>query len=203
MNRLLPHCRYVALLCMGLWLTGCATAPAPVPEDTWLQRKQQLLALEHWSATGKIALRNGQQAESANLSWQQQQSATTVQLSGPLGLQATQLHSDGRTLEVTQGETLRRFDLSSPDVMARETGWDLPLASLPYWLKGIPAPEPAPVTLDLADNLLQLLLQSGWQIRYERYQQVGAHVLPTRLTLERGATRAKVIIQHWQAGATP
>lgn len=193
----------LALVCIGLWLTGCATAPAPLPDSPWLQRSQRLGALDDWSATGKIALRNGEQSESASLSWEQRQSDTTVQLSGPLGLQATELRSDGRTLAVSQGESLRLFDLSTPDVMAQETGWDLPLAALPHWLKGIPAPTPPPDVLDIADDLLQTLQQAGWRIRYERYQQVGVYFLPTRLTLESGATRAKVIIQHWRAGREP
>lgn len=188
----------LACLWLGLWLTGCATAPPPLPDSPWQQRTAHLGALEQWSAQGKIALRNGDQSESAKLNWQQQQNITTVQLSGPLGLQATQIRSDGHTLQVLQGDAVRHFDLSTPEVMARETGWDLPLTALPYWLKGIPAPQPDPTLLDVADDLLQTLQQAGWQIRYERYQRVGSYLLPSRLTLERGATRAKVIIQAWQ-----
>lgn len=186
-----------------LWLAGCAIAPAPLPDSPWQHRVEHLSALQEWTAQGKIALRNGDQSESANLHWRQQRTLTTVQLSGPLGLQATQISSDGQILQVLQGDSERQFDLSNPEVMARETGWDLPLAALPYWLKGIPAPQPGPVKMDVVDDLLQTLQQAGWQILYERYQRVDDYLLPSRLTLERGATRAKVIIQTWQPAALP
>jgi len=188
-------------LCLCLGLTACATAPIPVAEQPWQQRSKHLAALENWSARGKIALRSGQQSESAGLDWHQQGRDTRLQLAGPMGLQATEIYSDGRELLIRRGEELTRLDISTPDAVRLHTGWDLPLQALPYWLKGLPAPKPRASSVEVAEDLLQRLEQDGWTIRYERYQRFGAYLLPTRLSIERGDTRARVVIQSWQPGA--
>lgn len=192
--RLLP-------LCLLFLLAACATGPVPVAEQPWQQRSQQLAALENWTARGKIAVRSGQQSESASLAWKQRGSDTRLQLAGPMGLQATEIHSDGQELLIQRGDELTRLDISTPDAVRLHTGWDLPLRALPFWLKGLPAPEPRASAVDVADELLQQLDQDGWIVRYERYQQFGDYLLPTRLSIERGDTRARVIIQDWKPGA--
>lgn len=201
MNRTGPGFLRLPALSLLLWLTACATGPAPVAEHPWQQRSQQLASLENWTARGKIAVRSGQQSESASLDWQQRGGDTRLQLAGPMGLQATEIHSDGRELKIQRGDELTRLDISTPDAVRLHTGWDLPLQALPFWLKGIPAPEPRATDLEVAGELLQQLDQDGWTVRYQRYQQFGAYLLPTRLSIERGDTRARVIIQDWQPGA--
>ncbi|MEQ9462082.1 MAG: lipoprotein insertase outer membrane protein LolB [Haliea sp.] len=191
--RLLP-------LSLLLFLAACATGPAPVAELPWQLRSQQLAALENWTARGKIALRSGQQAESGNLNWQQRGSDTRLQLAGPMGLQATEIRSDGRELLVQRGDEVTRLDISTPDAVRLQTGWDLPLQALPFWLKGLPAPEPRATAVNIANDVLQQLEQNGWLVRYERYRQFGDYLLPIRLSIERGDTRARLIIQDWQPG---
>lgn len=200
MKRPAPARLRLLSLSLLLWLGACATGPAPVAERPWEQRSRQLASLETWTARGKIAVRSGQQSESANLDWRQQGSDTRLQLAGPMGLQATQIQSDGHELLVQRGDELTRLDISTPDAVRLHTGWDLPLKALPYWLKGLPAPAPRATNVEVGDELLQRLQQDGWVIRYERYQQFGDYLLPTRLSIERGDTRVRLIIQDWQPG---
>ena len=51
--------------------------------------------------------------------------------------------------------------------------------------------------LDPETDLLQSLQQDDWEIHYEKYEQFQEFTLPTRLQIQRGATRAKVVISHW------
>ncbi|QIB66564.1 lipoprotein insertase outer membrane protein LolB [Kineobactrum salinum] len=184
-----------------LLLNACATAPdQPAPARPWQQRTVQLSALEHWGATGKLALRSGGQAESANLSWLQRGRHTRLQLSGPMGLRATEIHSDGQQLLIQRGDEQQQYDIASPGALREQTGWDLPVQALPYWLKGLPAPGGDDTRMRIEANLLRQLRQDGWTIDFERYQQFGAYILPTRLTAERGDTRARIVIQSWQPG---
>ncbi len=184
-----------------LLLNACATAPdQPTPTTPWQQRVAQLGALEHWSATGKLALRNGSQAESANLSWLQRGRHSQLQLSGPMGLRATEIHSDGQQLLIQRGDEQQQYDIASPGALREQTGWDLPVQALPYWLKGLPSPDGTGTRMDVEANLLRQLRQDGWTIDFERYQQFEDYILPTRLTAERGATRARIVIQSWHPG---
>ncbi len=203
MNRTGPACLRLLPLSLLLWLAACATGPAPVAEYPWQQRSQQLANLESWTARGKIAVRSGQQSESASLDWQQHGSHTRLQLAGPMGLQATEIRSDGHELLIQRGDELTRLDISTPDAVRLHTGWDLPLKALPYWLKGLPAPAPRATTVEVVDELLQQLEQDGWIVRYQHYQQFDDYLLPTRLSIERGDTRARLVIQDWRPGAAP
>ncbi len=189
---------------MLLWLAGCATQPAPpLPGASWADNRSHLQALQTWTAQGKLALRSERGAESASFDWHQQGAGTRVQLQGPLGVNATTLVSDGRQLEIRQGDEQTRWDLSEPDRIARETGWQLPLTALPHWLRGVPAPQLAVEGMQLEQQRLRTLRQGGWEIRYDEYAGFGSYTLPTRLEIQRGDTSARVIIRSWRPGSDP
>nr|WP_277602404.1 lipoprotein insertase outer membrane protein LolB [Parahaliea mediterranea] len=182
-------------------LTACATTPAPQGADTpWEERARDLRQLAHWQAEGKLALRNDEQAESATLLWRQAGRDTELQLSGPLGMAATRIHSDGQTLEIQRDGDFQVIDISTPRAVRLNTGWDLPLASLPYWMKGVPYPGTEPEAMAVEQHLLRSLEQDGWRVSFEAYGQFGRYTLPTRLRVERGGTRAKLVIRQWQTG---
>jgi len=133
-----PTSTLLPLLLVALTLAGCAglERPAQEPAGDWNTHRQQLVSLNQWRADGKVALRSAQGADSASLVWQQRGNNTDLLLSGPIGLGATRIHSDGKHLDIHRGGELQRIDISSPDAVARATGWDLPLAALRHWLKG-------------------------------------------------------------------
>jgi outer membrane biogenesis lipoprotein LolB len=43
-----------------------------------------------------------------------------------------------------------------------------------------------------------MLAQSGWQVRFDRYEAVGALVLPARLEMTTGDLRLRVVVSQWQ-----
>jgi outer membrane lipoprotein LolB len=190
--------RQFSLPCLLLLLAGCATQPGPEPYgETWQQHQAALATLTHWTANGKIALRNSARSESGNMNWSQRNLASELTLSGPMGLNTTTVRSDGQLLVINDGQQTRQFDLSSGETIATDTGWDLPVQALHYWLKGMPAPEIAIQALELDAGRVKRLQQSGWTITVERYQQFEQMVLPTKLLIERADTRARIIIRQW------
>ncbi|MEH6580351.1 MAG: lipoprotein insertase outer membrane protein LolB [Halioglobus sp.] len=189
----------IAVLLTGLLLlAGCANQPeqSTVPLD-WRDRSVQLQALRHWKASGKVALRNATQAESASMVWAQSGDDTKLSLSGPMGLSATTVVSDGKYLEITKAGSTRRYDISTPEAIIEQTGWNLPLQALPHWLKGVPSPLQEPDTLELEAGRLKHLKQHGWTVRYDSYGTFGPYILPTKLQIERADTRARLIIREW------
>ena len=182
-----------------LVLAGCAGQPQQAPGDgSWQVRGAQLARLEQWTASGKIALRTAEQAESASLLWQQMGEATRLRLSGPLGVSATTIDSDGHQLEIRQGDDYSRWNLDDPN-LAQPGGWDLPLRSLHHWLKGIPDPDLAVESLQI-DELSQLpqqLQQQGWTVEYQQFSSFGDYHLPTKLRVSRGETQARILLRNW------
>lgn len=193
--------RTLTLYLLLLLLAGCAGWGQRAPTSAgWQAHSQQLAALQQWNASGKLAVRTATSSESASMVWQQRGQNTHLQLSGPLGVGATTIDSDGRQLEIRQGDEHRTLDISTADAIALNTGWDLPLHALAYWLRGLPAPasEVQLIELDPHSEMLQRLQQDNWVVDYEEYAQFQAFALPTRLQIQRGATRVRVIISHWQ-----
>jgi outer membrane lipoprotein LolB len=198
------HPRQIANLvpALVLFMAGCASQPELTDGDrNWQQRSAQLSQLTHWRAEGKVALRNAERAESANLSWILHKDTTRLNLSGPIGLGATTITTDGSFLEVIRDGSLQRFDVSSPESIVRETGWNLPLHALHYWLKGIPSPDLEVEELRIEKGLLNYLRQSGWTISYQSYGQFGPLILPTKLQIETQDSRARLIVRKWTTDA--
>ncbi len=201
MTRLLHGLALASLLL----LAACATAPGPPAATSadWEALRAALAAETHWSARGKIALRNAGQAESASLDWRQSGRVTRLDLSGPLGFSATTIESDGDHLSIRRGDDFQRWALDDPELRARNQ-WQLPLSSLHYWLKGIPAPGAAVDTLefDPGTNMPSLLRQQGWTVQYGQFELFGGRRLPTRIEVTRDTTRARIILREWDFGTS-
>lgn len=195
----MKHYRPAAALLLGLLLVACAGTPPTPPSQDWAQRQGRLTALDHFTASGKIALRSKDQAESGSLLWQQVGPATHIRLSGPMGLAATTVDSDGQVLELRQGEEYSRWRLDDPAI-APGSGWDLPLGALAYWLRGVPAPGLAlqELQLDPQGVLPVMFRQDGWTVRYSDFAAFQGYTLPTRLEAHRHDSSARVILREWR-----
>jgi outer membrane lipoprotein LolB len=169
----------------------------------WQAHKQQLSALNAWQIDGKVGIRAPQEATrsrsgSATLFWLQRQDYYDIRLSGPLGSGAARL--TGRpgqaTLEVAnQG----RYQAESAQALLYEQlGWNLPVAHLLWWVRGLPAPSSkSQLTLDGASHLAHLT-QDGWQVEYLRYTERNGYWLPERFKLSGHELEVTVVIKGWQ-----
>ncbi|MFT4518964.1 MAG: outer membrane lipoprotein LolB [Halioglobus sp.] len=190
-----------AVTALILLATACVNPSIqPQSPQQWSAHRDSVAALQQWQVSGKIALRSDVASESANLRWQQNEQHARLLLSGPLGVGATTIDSDGSKLEIQQGGEYRIMDISTPTAVVLNTGWDLPLRALPYWLKGIPSPDYPIQAQAFEEQSAQLrsLHQDGWTIEYESYQQFAALTLPTRIVIQRDVTRVKLLLRDWQ-----
>ena len=189
-----------AVLLLALLLAACAgRQPRPPTATSWEEHSARLQQLTEWTAEGKLALRTPEQSESASLQWRQEGNISRLRLNGPLGVAATSLYSDGRTLVIRQGEEVSRWDIGDTSALERRTGWDLPLQALPHWIKGLPAPGIDIQAMEQGPDpaLLRVLRQDDWEIHYEDYANYGRLTLPTALKLQRKDTTVRLIIRNW------
>ena len=96
----------------------------------------------------------------------------------------------------SSGKPTSRAAASRP-CSSRGANRALPVAEMRYWVVGVPAPgEPAEETLG-DDHRLASLSQSGWQVRFDRYQAVGPLELPSRIEMTTDGLRLRVVASDW------
>ncbi len=182
-----------------LALAGCRTVPVPAAAP-WDTRRPALQGREHFELKGRVAVAAGSQGFNARLRWAQEGSRAQVALEGPLGTGAVHIDAEGSDLDIVTASGARLTSDAARAELSARLGFDPPLASLRYWILGVPDPaSPADETLDPARQRLTRLEQDGWRIDYGSYVAVGSEWLPARLTLERADVRVKLLVDDWQS----
>lgn len=186
--------RSLTALLPVLWLAACAT-PGPTPEPVW--RAETLAALDDWQVRGKVALRDADRAESAQFQWQQRKGISELELSGPLGVGAVRLRADGKQLSVERDGERDLYPIDAEGGVAPGAGWGLPVSALPHWLRGLPLPD-TPVSVERSeDGSPRVLEQLGWRVEYQRFERFDGVLAPSRISVSRGDTRARLLIREW------
>jgi len=147
--------------------------------------------------SGRAAVATEGQGWSAAVTWNQQEQISELKLQGALGVGGVHVRSDGQSVEIdtSKGEKIRDDDAAA--ALERTLGVALPLASLRYWLLGVPAPgSEAQEDVD-PQGRLAALKQNGWSMTYDRYALQEGNWLPGRVRLESGPVRVKVLVDHW------
>jgi outer membrane lipoprotein LolB len=191
-----------AFLCLS-----CA-APVPRPPESELERRWQahataLAPLANWELRGRLAVRSDARGGQASLSWRREAARHSIRLNGPLGRGVVRVTQDEQGARLTDAERREFEAASAEELLYLYTGWQLPIASLDWWVRGLPAPG-LDVQRDLDESgRLKTLHQQGWQVQYEEYMRLGALDLPNRLTFRhaardgRPAIEVRLVIERW------
>lgn len=150
-----------------------------------------------WNLAGAIAARSGKKGWTASINWQQSgTNAYQIRLSGPLGSGSVLIQKQGG---VTQFRDGNKTDSSANanELLAKHTGIRLPVNSLYYWVRGIPAPGGVQSAQRDNANHLQVLRQNGYTVTYGGYQTVGNISLPSQIKLQGNGVFIKLVVKRW------
>lgn len=192
-------------------LAACATqaprAPLPpvgaAPELHQQRREAALAARPDWALQGRVALSNGREGGSGRIDWRQHGTDYDVSLSAPITRQSWRLVGDDThaRLEGIEGGPLEGDDPA--DLLLAATRWDIPVAALSSWVRGIPADEHSHGRATLGfgpDGRLQTLEQAGWTVQYAAWQDAAGVELPQRLEAIRGEAKVRLVVDAWESG---
>lgn len=195
--RIVSAAAVVALACLAL--SACQTVRVPAaPTQAWSVRRGELQSLARFQLTGRVAVAVGGRGFNADLRWVQEGSRTRMTLSGPLGADAAQVTADGDDLSVITSHGDHLGAMAAEELLQRQLGFEPPIASLRYWVLGVPDPgTPSTMTLD-GQQRLATLGQGGWSIRYLSYMSVGAAWLPRLVTVQRAGVRLRMVVDQWR-----
>ena len=195
--------RLAAALLLMILLAAC-TAPQPrAPQLVLLQqqadREQVLAAQDGWRIVGRIAISDANDSGSGRVDWLHGDNATVIEMSAPVSRQSWRLTTDaaGARLDGLEGGARKGSDAT--ELLARELGWDMPLAQMPQWVRGARAEGPAEIEFG-ADGRPRVLLQSGWRVEYRDWMEGTDPALPRRVFATRGDQRVRLVVERWYVG---
>lgn len=195
----------VGALALAALLAGCATVVHPggsANRAAWQAHREQLARIETWHLQGRIGVSTPRHGGSASLDWRERDTEMTLLLSGPFGIGAVRLQGTPQAMQVRDSKGRTWTTYAPEQALESSLGWPLPVASLRYWVLGMPAPDVS-ARLDIGSRgLIRRLVQQGWQVRYTAYQRSAGYYLPQGLVVTRGTTRIKLIVSAWTLGGT-
>jgi outer membrane lipoprotein LolB len=155
----------------------------------WEARRGVLQGWSGYEIRGRLAVARGDDGFSGQLRWIRRPSVTRLELEGPLGV-------GGAHFDFTDG--------TDTAALEQALGLPIPVASLRYWLLGVPDPGLlAEESLEPGGERLAILRQGGWEIAYPLYSPVlGTRLeLPQRIEVRREGLRLRLWIDAWQGAS--
>jgi len=190
------------LALLALLLHGCARETSRIDSTPdWQAHRNAVSARSDWNLQGKIGVRAASGSGSASMNWQQNDEDFRLILSGALGMGRLVLHGN-RDLVNWNDSRGRSGRHSDPDALIEEIwGWDVPVAALQFWIRGIPQPGESVEETQFANGLATRFRQAGWLIEPQEYRDVAGLALPTRIRLEGAQATLTVLINRWNVPA--
>jgi outer membrane lipoprotein LolB len=190
----------------GLVLAACAPVPVRTPGTVQQMaaqagRERALSAQDYWALDGRFAASDGRHGGSGSLEWHQRGQRYQFTLRAPITGKSVQLDGgpDGAILSGMGKQALTGQSASA--VLNEEFGWDVPVADLAWWVRGLRAPgRPAVLTFG-ANGLPASLEQDGWHVDYRDWYAERNPPLPRKVYASRDPYKVRVLIESWQLGA--
>ncbi|MFN7521398.1 MAG: lipoprotein insertase outer membrane protein LolB [Lysobacteraceae bacterium] len=205
MNARVARVALAALLLAGCATRGPLSSPPPAigltegaVYATQSAREAGPASDAVWRLQGRVAFANGQDAATLRLDWVQRGARYRIPPSAPV---------IGRTLALGGGPGGARLagldggprEAADAEALLREaTGWSLPVAQFPRWVRGLRGPGPsAGLALDAEGRPLGWT-QAGWLVDYRDWFP-GDPALPRRLFARRDGVSVRLVIETWAA----
>lgn len=191
-------------------ISACTNSTTTIPNNnelattaplmSWSDRQHTLSTITAWQLQGAIGIQQDSKRWSASINWQQQNASNyKIRLYGPFGAGAVELQGQPGLVTLVSNNNPKPVTSNSPEgLIAKETGWQLPVGNLYYWVRSIPAPGSASQTSLDSANRLNTLQQDGWKVQYLDYAKINGVDLPDKMLLTNPPFTIKLVIKNWQ-----
>ncbi|MDR2172628.1 MAG: lipoprotein insertase outer membrane protein LolB [Burkholderiales bacterium] len=172
----------VALSAVAL-LSGCAGLPHGDDDASYTAATADV----PFHVQGRFSVSYEEKAFAARFDWQHAPESDTIEIISPLGSTYALLTRSGKTVTVQRGsDSQRTQQVDDWETLAGQTfGFPLPVTSLSYWIRGVPAPGTSTVVTRDAVGRFDSLRQQGWAVQYS--YATAAHE-PERIDIQYGET---------------
>jgi len=169
-------------------LSGCAlhTPPPAVdaPEQVWNEQRARREAIPDWSIAGKLALNTPARSGTASFHWRHTPQHDSLDIHGPLGSGHARLEANSEGVFLTDSMGKHYSDRNAETLLLNALGWEIPVAGLQAWVRGVPLADVLYVyELDESGRLARLN-QDGWEIRYRGWTEVNGTEMPRKIFMK-------------------
>lgn len=195
---------------LGLRLGGCAMAlllaacggrqVRPVAPNADLLARQDarervLSERTDWHLGGRLGVSDGHDSGSGSLEWVQHGDEFRFSVHAPVTgktwtLSGTPQHA------VLQGLREQALEGDPAELLARELGWQVPMAELIRWARGMRASPHGHITFG-ADGLPVTIDEAGWHVQYQDYDAALDPPLPGKVFASKGDYKVRLAIRDW------
>ena len=181
-----------------LWIVSTAACLAPVHRlPSPAVRAPTIGEQSDWTLHGRLALSNGRDGGSGQLTWRQSPQRAELRFIGALGRGSWRLQvtEHGAELESAAIGLVRDADVET--LLRDQLGWELPVDSMRYWVSGML--NPGLTGTDVFDRRGRLLRlrQAGWLVVYDGWIDVQGTWLPRKVTATRGGNQIRILVKKW------
>lgn len=194
---------FAAAAVAAVLLAACTTVPRAARTQDERQalydgRRADLVAREAWSLEGRLAVREADDGGSGTFRWRMRDENSEMDFHGALGRGAWRLVAgdDGATLEFADGASYRAGSVG--ELVSRQLGWNIPVESLSWWVRGLAAPGAYRQRLLDERGHIERLEQKDWTIEYGRYREIEGLDMPSSLTARQEDRVVKLAVRSWQ-----
>lgn len=191
-----------AVALSALALGACAPLPVRTPGtavELAAQAGRELVlgGQRDWGLDGRFAASDGSHGGSGGIQWQQTGAQYRFILRAPITGKSAQLDGgpDGAVLTGVGKTPVVGADAG--EVLGREFGWDVPVADLAFWVRGMRAPGRGAILTFGADGLPATLDQDGWHVDYRDWYAERRPPLPRKVYASRAPYSVRVLIERW------
>ncbi len=185
-----------------LLISACSSIP-DVDSDLQLRQWQNHQALvnkiESWNFKGRAAIQSENNSATFLLHWDQFNTGYELRFIAGLGQGAYLLQGTEHGV-VMRTPKNKVFTSDTPESLIREKlGWDVHIAGLKYWVRGVPEPNVkySQLLLDKKGRLKDMK-QSGFFISILRYTDKENISLPEKLFIRSNNIQLRLVIQNWE-----
>lgn len=185
------------LIVFSLLLSACAQQ-ALTPIENLQRYQSRLSGIDNWILKGRIIVRFSDETDQARLTWKNSPDNYSIRLSGALGIGTTYIKGSENGVSLEQGgKPVVKAD-KAETLLFNETGWDIPISEMNYWVRGIPSPYSEITNPVLApEGILLSMEQSGWQLEYSRYEALGQWNMPGKIIAKRDQVKLTFVVNDW------
>jgi outer membrane lipoprotein LolB len=164
-----------------------------------INKLSNLSEVEYWCMTGRSAAKYEGSGWQAGVRWCREKHKITLELTGPMGINAAILSYRYGELWIQDGSDQLSISHQPEQMLRSRLGFFVPLTALNFWLLG--KAEPGRVNhQQYNQGLLDVLTQHGWRIEYDKYSSVNGYRLPKKIRLTRDAVSLKIVVDEWRLG---